>query len=63
MYDSARESSLEYCFIVSTGPLLSQQALRLLEEARNENRLLEETVSSLKEQANMYEQELEQVRA
>ena len=32
----------------SAGPLLSQQAQRLLEEARNENRMLEETISALK---------------
>ena len=32
--------------------LLSQQALRLLEEAKNENRMLEENVATLKEQVS-----------
>ena len=32
--------------------LLSQQAQRLLEEAKNENRMLEETVATLKEQVH-----------
>lgn len=40
--------------------LLSQQAQHLLEEARNENRLLEESVNMLKEQLNMMELEVEQ---
>ena len=32
--------------------LLSQQAHQLLEEAQNENRMLEDTVATLKEQVN-----------
>ena len=44
------------------GPLLSQQAQRLLEEARNENRMLEENLTALKEQINIFEQEIEQQR-
>ena len=40
--------------------LLSQQAQQLLEEARNENRMLEESVNMLKEQLNMMELEVEQ---
>jgi hypothetical protein len=32
--------------------LLSQQAQNLLEEARNENRILEDNVATLKEQVN-----------
>ena len=40
--------------------LLSHQAQQLLEEARNENRLLEESCSMLKEQLNMMELEVEQ---
>ena len=43
------------------GQLLSQQAHRLLEEARQENRMLEEAVTTLKEQVNIYEQEVDQV--
>lgn len=41
---------------------LSQQAQGLLEEARNENRMLEDNISTLKEQVNIFEQEIEQVR-
>ena len=48
--------------VVPPGPLLSQQAQRLLEEARNENRMLEETIGALKEQINLFEQEVEQQR-
>ena len=44
------------------GPLLSAQAQRLLEEARNENRMLEEAINALKEQINLFEQEMEQQR-
>lgn len=43
------------------GQLLSQQAQRLLEDARQENRMLEEAVTTLKEQVNIYEQEVDQV--
>ena len=43
-------------------PLLSQQAHRLLEDCRNENRMLDETVTTLKEQINIFEQEVEQQR-
>jgi hypothetical protein len=39
---------------------LYQQAQHLLEEARNENRMLEESVSMLKEQVNMLALEVEQ---
>lgn len=39
---------------------LYQQAQNLLEEARNENRMLEESVSMLKEQVNMLALEVEQ---
>merc|ERR1719412_1526203 len=42
--------------------LLSQQAQQLLEEARNENRMLEESVTMLKEQVNMFELEVEQIQ-
>ena len=35
-----------------TPQLLSQQAHQLLEEAKNENRMLEDTVATLKEQVN-----------
>ena len=42
--------------------LISQQAQRLLEEAKNENTMLEETVATLKEQLNIFEQEVEQIR-
>lgn len=42
--------------------LLSQQAQNLLEEARNENRILEDNVATLKEQVNIFEQEIEQIR-
>ena len=42
--------------------LLSQQAQQLLEEARNENRMLEESVTLLKEQVNMLELEVEQTQ-
>ena len=45
-----------------SAPLLSVQAQRLLEDCRNENRMLEETVGTLKEQVNMFEQEMEQQR-
>ena len=45
-----------------SSPLLSQQAQRLLEDCRNENRMLEEAVGTLKEQVNMFEQEAEQQR-
>ncbi|TRY74599.1 hypothetical protein TCAL_00595 [Tigriopus californicus] len=48
--------------MVGPGPLLNQQAQRLLEEARTENRMLEETIVALKEQVNLYEQETEQVK-
>lgn len=44
------------------GPLLSAQAMRLLEEARNENKMLEDGVAGLKEKINICEQELEQQR-
>merc|ERR1719412_3265656 len=47
--------------ISGPSPLLNQQAQRLLEEARQENRMLEEAVSTLKEQVNIYEQEVDQV--
>lgn len=40
--------------------LLSQQAQHLLEEARNENQMLGESVNMLKEQVNMLELEVEQ---
>lgn len=43
-------------------PLLSQQAQRLLEDCRNENRVFEETIGTLKEQLNLFEQEAEQQR-
>ena len=43
------------------GQLLSQQAQRLLEDTRQENRMLEEAVTTLKEQVNIYEQEVDQV--
>jgi len=33
-----------------------------LEEARNENRMLEDTVSTLRERVNLMEQEVEQQR-
>ena len=46
----------------SPAPLLSQQAQRLLEEARNENRLLEDSINTLKEQINIFEQELAQIK-
>ena len=39
---------------------LYPQAQNLLEEARNENRMLEESVSMLKEQVNMLTLEVEQ---
>ena len=39
---------------------LYPQAQNLLEEARNENRMLEESVSMLKEQVNMLALEVEQ---
>ena len=42
--------------------LLSQQAQHLLEEARNENRMLEESITMLKEQVNMFELEVEQIQ-
>ena len=38
------------------------QAQNLLEEARNENRMLEESVTMLKEQVNMFELEVEQIQ-
>ena len=37
-----------------TSALLSQQAQSLLEEARNENRILEDNVSTLKEQVYFF---------
>lgn len=46
----------------SNSALLSQQAQSLLEEARNENRMLEDNISTLKEQVNIFEQEIEQVK-
>merc|ERR1719270_801354 len=48
--------------ISGPSPLLNQQAQRLLEEARQENRMLEEAVSTLKEQVNIYEQEVDQIK-
>ena len=42
--------------------LLCSQAQNLLEEARNENRMLEESVTMLKEQVNMFELEVEQIQ-
>ena len=33
-----------------------------MEEARNENRMLEEAVTTLKEQVNIYEQEVDQIK-
>ena len=44
------------------GQLLNQQAMRLLEDARNENRMLEDAVTTLKEQVNIYEQEVDQIK-
>ncbi len=44
------------------GHLLSQQAQRLLEEARNENRMLEENIGTFKEQINLLDQEMEQLK-
>ena len=44
------------------GQLINQQAMRLLEEARNENRMLEDAVNTLKEQVNIYEQEVDQIK-
>jgi len=46
----------------STTSLLSQQALRLLEEARNENRMLEDAVATAHERVNMMEQEGAQLK-
>ena len=48
----------------SSGPgqLINQQAMRLLEEARNENRMLDDAVNTLKEQVNIYEQEVDQIK-
>ena len=50
--------------ISSSGPglLINQQAMRLLEEARNENRMLDDAVNTLKEQVNIYEQEVDQIK-
>ena len=45
-----------------SGQLINQQAMRLLEEARNENRMLEDAVNTLKEQVNIYEQEVDQIK-
>ena len=42
--------------------LIFLQAQNLLEEARNENRMLEESVTMLKEQVNMFELEVEQIQ-
>ncbi|XP_023329673.1 protein fantom [Eurytemora carolleeae] len=42
--------------------LISQQAARLLEEARNENRQLEDQVNTIREQLNIYEQEIDQIK-
>ena len=53
---------LFYFSIFSQQQLLSQQAQHLLEEARNENRMLEESVTMLKEQVNMFELEVEQIQ-
>ena len=44
------------------GQLINQQAMRLLEEARNENRMLDDAVNTLKEQVNIYEQEVDQIK-
>ena len=41
---------------------INQKAMSLLEEARNENRMLEEAVTTLKEQVNIYEQEVDQIK-
>ena len=41
---------------------INQQAISLLEEARNENRMLEDAVTTLKEQVNIYEQEVDQIK-
>lgn len=41
---------------LAPAPLLTQQAQRLLEEARNENRMLESTVSDLRAQLDILEQ-------
>ncbi|CAB4065012.1 RPGRIP1L [Lepeophtheirus salmonis] len=41
---------------------LNQQAHRLLEEARNENRMLEETIMTLKERISIFEQEVDLVK-
>ena len=53
---------LFYFSIFSQQQLLSQQAQHLLEEARNENRMLEESITMLKEQVNMFELEVEQIQ-
>lgn len=39
-----------------TGQLLSQQAMQLLQEAKEENRALQEAVATMKEKLNIYEQ-------
>ena len=36
--------------------------MSLLEEAKTENRMLEEAVTTLKEQVNIYEQEVDQIK-
>ena len=41
---------------------INQKAMGLLEEARHENRMLEEAVTTLKEQVNIYEQEVDQIK-
>ena len=41
---------------------INQKAMSLLEEARNENRMLEDAVTTLKEQINIYEQEVDQIK-
>ena len=41
---------------------INQKAMSLLEEAKTENRMLEEAVTTLKEQVNIYEQEVDQIK-
>ena len=41
---------------------INAKAMSLLEEAKNENRMLEEAVTTLKEQVNIYEQEVDQIK-
>ena len=49
--------------LASSAPnTLNQQAHRLLEEARQENRMMEEALSTFKEQVNIYEQEVDQIK-